>query len=135
MRVLVIDEMAKAKVMRVKEYALANRRTIHDVMRAMKGQSVPGNDANRVVRLFDGYKVVYSVEQQPRGWCHHISIGIKPRSAKALYPHEQAVREILKLFELPPLEEAVFSYAEDVAGAEKAVNLLFKFESDERYQL
>ena len=131
MRVLVIDEAAKAKVMRVKEHALSNRRTLHDIMRAMQGKDIPGDDSRRVMCLFDGYKVVYSIEQQPKGWCHHISVGIIPKSYKELYPHETAIQEILKLFGLPPLEQAVFAYAEDVPEGQKALNLLFKFnESD-----
>lgn len=128
MRVLVIDQMAKTKVMRVKKYAMENRRTIHDIMRAMKGQDIPGDDQNFVAWLHDGYKVVYTVEQQPLGWCHHISVSIKPRSAKALYPHEQAVKEICRLFELPPFEQKIHTYIEDLPEGFKAVNLIFKFE-------
>lgn len=127
MRILAIDDRAKAEVKRVKEFALGNRISMHDIMRAMKPGAVPvGDDVNRFCEFFNGYKAVYTVEQQPCGWCHHISVSV---DAPKKFANEYAVMEILSLFGLPAPEDCIHHYVEDLPDDLKALNFLFKFES------
>lgn len=127
MRVLVLDDNAQAEIKRVKAFALANRRNLHAMMRTMNGQDIPGDDQNYRAEFFDGWKVVYTVEQHPGGWFHHFSASIIPRKSKQLYPHPLSVDELLKQFSLPSAEKKSHGWIEDIPDGSKAVNLLFPF--------
>jgi hypothetical protein len=127
MRALVIDDVARTKANAVKEFALAHRFSIHDMLKRMKfPDSAPGNDPNFVLNLIDGWKVVYSVEQSQAGWFHHISISIDPREKNKPVPSIAGAEEILKLLGLGPVTKHTGCWLEDVQGG-KAVNLLFPF--------
>ena len=127
MRVLVIDDVAKTSAANVKEFALKRRHTIHDVMRRKcHPEDTPGLDANYSLELFDGWKVVYTVEQSTSGWFHHISISIDPREKEKPCPSVAGVEEILKLFGLGPVSKQAGGWLENIEGG-KAINLLFPF--------
>src|SRR5690348_14897211 len=106
MRPLVIDEKAKAGIERVKAFANMRRFSIQDIQRIIDGKApAPGDDENYRVEFFHGWKVVYTIEQQPLGLVHHISISVQPVNPKNPYPHPAAVEMILQEFGLPPLQE------------------------------
>jgi len=100
MRALLIDEAAKVKVAKLKQFALDHRERLADLMRRANKPCAPGDDSNFVLHLFDGYRVVMTMEEQlsPLGWCWHISISIPSLSCHAKpYPYTFAVDEILNL--------------------------------------
>jgi hypothetical protein len=43
----------------------------------------------------DGYRVVFSIEEQPIGWCRHLSVSV---DKKGKYPTPQAVELIMQEF-------------------------------------
>ena len=64
----------------LRAHALTHRIDRETVDRMAAGVTPPvGDDAASVVNLRGGYRVVYSVEQQPSGWCHHLSISVARR--------------------------------------------------------
>lgn len=126
MRVLVLDEEAEAGVKKLKEFALSRRLSIHDIIRRGDGtDGAPGDDPNYVVRLKDGWRVVYTVEQHQSGWYHHISVSVDPREKEKQWPHPSGVEMILQLFGLGPIKTHSHLWQEH--GPLKAVNLLFPF--------
>lgn len=97
MRALYIDDQVEAAAEKVKAYAIEHRETLRQIAERMS-VNAPGplNDPNHILLVPAGYKVVYSIEQQPVGWCQHISISVDRRGA---WPHENHVSIILeKLF-------------------------------------
>lgn len=139
MRMLIIDDRALKEVKLVKEFALAHRMNLHDILRCMRGMDVPGDDPNRRVFFSLGWKVVYTIEQQADGWYHHISVSVSPTPVSGLRtcPSKQGVAEILKLFGLGTPEEAdivfeepIFIKGEGIPTGGKAINLLFKLKAE-----
>lgn len=127
MRVLVIDDTAETEVKRVKEFALARRQSIQEIMRRMnKEDEAPGDDPQYMMEMRDGWKIVYTVEQHPGGWFHHISISVDPRDQEKPWPAIEGVEMILKLFGIGPIKAQAHGWTEDT-GHRKAVNLLFPF--------
>jgi hypothetical protein len=99
MRALLIDAEAKAQIKKVIAYAQENRLSPGDLQINMGGLKGPiGDNPNHVCHFFDGYRVVYSIEQQPIGDCHHLSVSV---DAKGRYPTPQAVELIMKEFGIP----------------------------------
>jgi hypothetical protein len=97
MRVLVIDEAAKARAKALREYAFAHRENLSSLMQRM-GESTspaPGDNPNFVLELFDSYHAVLTVEQQPDpvGWCYHFSVSVTQPHA---VPDQRAVDMILE---------------------------------------
>jgi len=105
MRILQIDDNSKKDICKLKMYAKANRFDKFQLKLIMSGDLIPaGDNPDYVIHLHDGYRVVYSIEQQPIGWCRHISISVE---TKGKYPNEQAVENILKAFDITPLKDSV----------------------------
>jgi hypothetical protein len=81
-------EYAEANV-----YSLAVMKELHK--KSMDDESVEsiGDDLNHCLFLPLGYKIVYSMEEQPFGLCRHISI-----SQGGLIPQTQDIFEIMNHF-------------------------------------
>lgn len=123
-RPLVIDGEAKAEIARVKAHAEANFITF-DEMKAKAEAEVPppaiGDDPNFSCQLKFGYRVTFSVEKQPMGWCHHISVSV---DEKGKYPNEAAVTTIMKEFGMTkPLTDCIV-YDEKEFGAINVISLI-----------
>lgn len=96
MRALVIDNAAIDRAKAVRQYAILHKEPLAELIRRMnKPEQAPGNNLNHVLELFDGWRVVLSVEQQkdPIGWCWHVSVSVHGGESK--YPHPVAVEQIL----------------------------------------
>lgn len=136
MRALVIDESSKVRAMEVIAYAVDHKEPLSALIRRMnKPEVYPGNDPGFVLELFDGFKIVYSIEQQPdpMGWVIHMSVSVNSTQGKLKWPHPSAVEHgILPLFGLK-MDDVIYVYKEDIApvgkdGIAAAVNMLFKYE-------
>jgi len=106
MRVLVIDEAAQARAKALRQYAIEHKEKLIDLVNRMnKGdQQAPGNNPNFVLELFDGWRVVMTIEQSPPPpygagcWCYHISISVVPQRAEKMMPDPFAIEtQILPL--------------------------------------
>jgi hypothetical protein len=87
---LIIDEVAKAEVVRVVAFAKANVISRRRLLAAMEGMEPPvGDEAGHVCYLRDGYRVVFSFEDQPAGMCRHLSVSIP--GTDGAWPNQDAV--------------------------------------------
>lgn len=121
MRILQIDDDVREQIKKAKEYAKAHSFSFANLKRIIDDPAkAAGFDPGFVTHIHDGYRVVYSLEEQTIGWCHHISISVE---AKGKYPHELAVAEILKEFGMAPLnsDETVMAWTDEET---QSVNIL-----------
>jgi hypothetical protein len=69
-----------------------------------------------------GYRAAFSIEQQPCGFCTHLSISVFGRSRSGMMPSLEAVQMIAEEFGVPfPPDEC---WNEEFDAGEYAVNLL-----------
>ncbi len=75
MRVLVIDDKSKEAIASVRKYAEENHIVItRDSL--VVGIKIVGDDPRYVCYINDGFRVVFSIEDQPSGSYKHISISV-----------------------------------------------------------
>lgn len=69
-----------------------------------------------------GYRAAFSIEQQPPGFCSHLSISVFGRAKKGMMPSPQAVQMICEEFGVPfPPDKG---WTEEFDPGEYAVNLV-----------
>lgn len=103
MRPLMIGPKQKAGIMRVIKFAESNRIPIDALKKVVADPKAPavGDQKERVILLPIGFRVVFSIEEQPAplGWSRHVSISV---SRRGRFPHEAAVALILHEFGFNP---------------------------------
>jgi hypothetical protein len=104
-RALVIDRIARENIERVIKYAFDHKIKIEVMRKMVTGEVVaPGYSPNYTCEIFNGYRVVLSIEEHPMGWCRHISISVDG----GLLPSIEAAKLIIKEFGFEsPLENCV----------------------------
>ena len=96
MRVLAINESVKAEIKQVIANAEQHRYDLAMMRKLISGDLPPAGDHARHVTIIpDGYRVVFSIEEQPIGWCRHHSVSV---DKKGKYPTPQAVELIMQEF-------------------------------------
>jgi hypothetical protein len=76
-RILQIDEKAKEAILKLKTYAENHKVNLEIIKQMASGIKQPvGDDSNFSCYLHDGFRIVYSIEEQPAGLFRHISISI-----------------------------------------------------------
>lgn len=120
----------------MREYVLAHKENLNSLVERMSRRGpVPGDNPNFVLELFDGWRVVMTLEQQPPppdgpGWCYHISISVAPRrgGGGGGYPNPIAIEhQLLPLLGIKgTIKDAVNS---KTVG--NVVELWFKYEGPE----
>jgi hypothetical protein len=77
--------------------------------------------------LFPGnFHAAYSCEEQPAGFCAHLSISVVGRARKGMMPHPEAVRMIAEEFGMPYTSDK--SWIEEFAPGEFAINLIHVYQ-------
>lgn len=78
MRALVIDENVREQIQQVKDYAEANPFSMDDLLDTKNGELAAAGDLDgkHVLEIPVGYRVVFSMEQQPAGLCRHMSVSV-----------------------------------------------------------
>lgn len=77
MQILVIDDRTKAEIARIKKYSEEHRISLDQVKAIIKDPSKSvGNDPEHCCILSEGYKVVFSIEEQPSGFYRHFSLSV-----------------------------------------------------------
>ena len=113
MRVFQIDDDTRKEIKKVKAFAYKHKVDEANLRATMAGIVEPvGDDPDYVVHIHDGYRVVYSVEEQPIGDCHHISVSI---DKKGKTPNPIAVEMILEEFGMKKLEDSLEVWPEGIA--------------------
>lgn len=131
MRPLIIDAEAKGKIAAVLDYAEKHRLPRSELERRVnlanqgKPEQAVGDDPLHACYLEMGFKVVCSIEEQPMGWCKHISVSVDdPKKV----PHIEAVRLIMREFGVTHPLEKCYVYIEE-AVTPKAINVIAPIES------
>lgn len=119
MRALLIDENSKKTVEGVVEYAEQNRYSRPYMAALMNGAPAPGDDLRHCCYFFDGFKAVFTIEEQPMGWCRHLSISV---AAIDKMPSIEAVKMIMREFGIVAQLEDCCVYVED--SSPKAINII-----------
>lgn len=124
MRTLLIDETAKQLIVDVINFAEKNRYPRFRMHQLMHGKiSTPGDVKGHCCCLFDGFRIVFTIEEQPIGWCHHLSISVNSKNNNKL-PNVEAVNLIMKEFGIQKSLEDCHVYVED--SFIKSVNIISK---------
>jgi hypothetical protein len=93
MRALVVDEEAREAIARVRTHAEANVVSRRTVLALVEGLGEPaGDDPAFCCSIHDGFRVVFSIEDQPAGMVRHLSISIPDGKGKC--PSPEAVQII-----------------------------------------
>lgn len=124
LRPLILDEKARAKISKVKDYADENRFPRRRMQAVVDGEEEAcGFNINHSCILEKGYRAVYSIEEHPAGWCHHLSISVED---KEKLPNVNAVEALMKEFGF--VEESVNDcskvWLEEVPNHPTAVNVV-----------
>lgn len=101
MRKLLIDKKAVARVVK---YAFDNKIERETLEKMVKKEVAPvGDSPEYTCYLFDGFRVVFSIENHPMGWCRHISISV---NSTVKVPSIEAAKMIMEEFGFQtPLED------------------------------
>lgn len=134
MRPLLIDKKAKAAIQAVLTHAKSRPHTIEILKARMAGNySTPGDEFGKYSCFLEvGFKCVYTIEEQPFGWCHHLSISV---DAPGKLPHMEAVKAIMQEFGIKKPVKECHVYIEDCPEEKfqrQAINLLCPFEPQEK---
>jgi hypothetical protein len=96
MRALILDEEAKSAIKKVITYAESHRVTMDLLQKTIAGKHPPvGDNKHHACYLISGFKVVYSIEEQPVGLCRHLSVSV---DFDGKLPSIPAVEAIMKEF-------------------------------------
>ena len=128
-RPLIIDDGIRAKIGEMLAYGAEHFMTFDEIKQITPDNPV-GDDFKRTLVIPLGYKVTYSVEEQPPpiGWSKHISISVIDSSPQAC-PSIASVEMIMKEFKLDkPLSEC-HCYMEDIDMGHRAINIIFPIKS------
>lgn len=125
LRPLIIDENAKELISAMVVYAEANPLSMDDLLDTYNKQMNPiGDNPFHVVNLSFGYRIVYSIEEQPKGKVRHLSMSVDEDEA---LPSIEAVSEIMRLIGFNgSLQEpsTIIVKLEEYAKNRQAVNVL-----------
>jgi hypothetical protein len=116
------DTVRKAAVPAKDRVMLSDRRPDHERPRS-RHLDIPVN-----------FTAAYSVEEQPAGFCAHLSVSVCRRRPGAM-PNPQAVKMIAEEFGIPPFDgdDPVRMWVEEYAPGEFAVNLVHLYQPREEH--
>lgn len=124
-RALLIDQKAKDDIENVIKYAEAHRMTTEQLLERIETGNAVGSDENHVCNFYDGFRVVYSIEEQPNmGLCSHLSVSVSDANR---LPSVPAMEMIAESFRLKKLEDG-YLYVED--GPCKSINFICKHDNN-----
>ncbi len=122
-RPLVISEAERARVREVREYAEHHRYPAAEVLYLMSHpERAPGLNPERAMVFPLGYRCVFTIEEQPCGWCRHLSVNVME---KKLLPSREAVAELCRQFGfVKPLDELIVHIMEETYDSVNVLELL-----------
>jgi hypothetical protein len=129
MRALIIDNEVKARIQEVINYAKSRPHNLEIIKKRMSGDyPVPGDEFSRHTCYIEcGFKCVYTIEEHPCGWCHHLSISV---DEDGKVPAIEAIKFLMKEFGIEQDIKKCLVFSEDISETRTAVNIIAKSESD-----
>jgi hypothetical protein len=132
MSVLIVGEAERARIKEVIAFARANPVPMSKIKEGKLDHTnvlkledrPPGFErpASAHVDFPGGYRAAFSIEEQPAGFCTHLSVGVEGRAQKGMLPSMPAVRMICEEFGVPfPPDHG---WTEEYEPGEYAVNLV-----------
>jgi len=124
---LAIDEQIRGFIERVLNYAEENKISFDMTKEMIAGTRPPiGDNRNYVCYIPVGFRVAYSIEEQPCGWCRHMSVSV---STKDRVPSIPAVEMLMKEFGFEgTINDQLHVGMEDIGEGHRAVNVLAMIE-------
>jgi hypothetical protein len=96
LRPLIIDEETKLKIKQVIASAQFHPWTSDIMRKVMQGEYPPAGDYEELtVTIPVGYKAVFSLEEQPLGWCQHLSVSV---DTDGKLPSQEAIAVVMEEF-------------------------------------
>jgi hypothetical protein len=122
MGILVIDEGARAQIAKLIAYAESRILGSDSIKKTLTGDRPPAGDyEDHTITLPTGYRIVYSIEEQPVGLCSHLSVSTR---FEEKLPAPEAVELIMSEFGMgASLKDCLHIWIEDDSSA---VNILSK---------
>jgi hypothetical protein len=132
MAVLIIGATEREQIAAAIAYAKANPVTFDKMRNAVVADTKllklkdrqPGHERppSAHIVLPGGYRCAFSVEEQPAGFCSHLSVSVVGRSRKGMMPSVEAVTMIAQEFGVPFPPDKIWN--EEFDPGEYAINLL-----------
>ena len=99
MRALIIDDDARVNIKSLVEHAEAHRVSRRMITRAVEDPKYAiGNDASYSVIIPMGYRCVFSIEDQPIGWCRHLSVSVENPDPETPLPSPESIVVLMREF-------------------------------------
>lgn len=95
MTILYIGEEERRSIKKLKVYAENNKYPYTEMLRLKDGKIPAPGDLPEYTLQLPHFKIVYSVEQHPRGWMKHISVSV---AKKGRFPLPEAINIIINEF-------------------------------------
>lgn len=93
-RVLILDSNYREKLQRIRKFAEDNPISWKHLQKMAKGEiESVGNSHLFRAEIPIGYRVVFSIEQQPAGLCRHLFVSVESPNK---LPHPAALSEVMK---------------------------------------
>jgi hypothetical protein len=127
-RPFIIDDNLRKKIASLVTHAEKNPFTMDDLLDIKNGREKPAGDYDEfTLNLPFGYRIVYSIEEQPKGKIRHLSMSVNEDEK---LPNEFVVREVMKLIGFKNELENCEVFLESISLSRQAVNVLEIIEAD-----
>lgn len=130
LRPFIIDDTTKQAIERIKSYAETHVYSMDDLLDIKNNEKdsiIAGDQEGFTCLLPFGYKVVFSMEDQPAGMVRHLSVSV---DTEGKMPSQLVVSQIMKLigFEnsLTNLAKEGYIHIEEIGENHHAINVLEK---------
>lgn len=128
MRPFIINDKLKTQIASLVAYAEENPVSMDELLDTVNKQAKPvGDFSQHTLNLPFGYRIVYSIEEQPKGKIRHLSMSVNEDEK---LPNEFVVREVMKLIGFKNELENCEVFLESISLSRQAVNVLEIIETD-----
>lgn len=123
MRPLILDNPTRMAIETVRQYALENTISLEHMLQINEGElPPPGDSPGFACKIKKGYRVVYTIEEQPGATVRHISISVDKLGSLPSVDAVGAIMEAFGMEKLSPEDDVV--WIEKLTPPRSAVNKL-----------
>lgn len=120
MNVIIIDASIQEELKQLRQFAEENPLCMDDVLDMKNRQLIL--DKRHVAFVPADYRVMFSIEWQPKGEARHMSISLVNQPGKL--PHPEAVKMIMPLLGFKNPLEKCFIYKEEFKPGHEAIDIV-----------